>query len=144
MEGLMSFVAERITRTKTISLQGPLGQVFPLFGALEEAKWAPGWAPKVIYPENALLEEHMVFKTPAHDEGENHYTWTVSRYDPDLGSVEYTVFAAERLWWITINCRSIEHDKKTEAEVCYTYTGLTEKGNLLNKRALAAMFEHDL
>jgi hypothetical protein len=33
---------------------------------------------------------------------------------------------------------------KTTAEVCYTYTALTEEGDGLNRQALEKMFAHDL
>ena len=32
----------------------------------------------------------------------------------------------------------------TEAEICYTFAGLTDKGNMMNRHILASMFAHDL
>jgi hypothetical protein len=52
--------------------------------------------------------------------------------------------APERIWWITIQCRESIDKKQTEAEITYCYTGLTERGNMINQKALDKMFEHDL
>ena len=140
----MPFEAARITRTSRITLNGPLSEVFPLFGPIKESEWAPGWAPRIIYLTGDFIEEHMVFTIASHHGQEPDSTWTVSRYQPENAFVEYTVFAPERLWWITIQCRESVQEKHTEAEVTYCYTGLTERGNLINQKALEKMFAHDL
>ncbi len=140
----MTFKSERITRTRRIILNGPLGEVFPLFGPIKESEWAAGWSPKIIYLVGDLIEEYMVFTTTSHHGQEPDSTWTVSRYQPENAFIEYTVFAPERLWWITIHCRESIPNKQTEAEVTYCYTGLTEQGNLINQKALERMFAHDL
>jgi hypothetical protein len=68
----------------------------------------------------------------------------VSKYAPDRALIEYTVFTPERLWTITIRCREGVLNQTTEAEITYTYTGLTELGNAINERALEGMYAHDL
>ncbi len=139
------FKSERVSRTSTITLNAPLERVFPLFGPIREREWAAGWDPQILYSTTDLVEEHMVFKTPSHHgHGEPDYTWTVSKYLPDQALIEYTVFAPERLWWITIQCREDIVGETTKAEIAYTYTGLTEKGNAINERALEAMYRRDL
>lgn len=45
------FESARISRTSTITLNGPLGEVFPLFGPVREKEWAAGWEPRVLYSE---------------------------------------------------------------------------------------------
>ena len=65
-------------------------------------------------------------------------------YDPESPFVEYTVFTAERIWWIAIRCRESIDKRQTEAEICYTYIGLSETGNKRNRHAMAAMFSQDL
>lgn len=141
---LSAFKAERISKTSLITLNAPLKSVFPLFGPVKEKEWAAGWEPQVLYLTADLIEEHMVFKTQSHHGHEPDSTWTVSKYNPDQAFVEYTVFAPERLWWITIQCRDAVAGGTTEAEITYTYTGLTEKGNAINQRALETMFRRDL
>jgi hypothetical protein len=39
----LNFKAERILRTATITLNGNIKDVFPLFDAFEERKWEPDW-----------------------------------------------------------------------------------------------------
>lgn len=134
----------RISRTSVITLNAPLAKVFPLFGPIKEKEWAPGWEPKVLYSTTDLVEEHMVFKTRSQHEQDTDFIWTVSQYHPDQTFIEYTVFAPERLWWITIQCREGKSRETTEAEITYTYTGLTEKGSAINQRALETMFRRDL
>ncbi len=140
----MSFEAERITKTREITLNGKLKEVFPLFGPIRERDWAPGWAPHIVYPPGSLIEEHMIFTTQSHHGQGFTSTWAVSKYDPEGAFVEYTVFAPERLWFIQIRCRETKGGEQTVAEITYTYTGLTESGNHANKKALEAMFKHDL
>ena len=134
----------RISRTSAITLNAPLTKVFPLFGPIKEKEWTAGWEPEVLYSTTGLVEEHMVFKTRSHHEHEPDFTWTVSKYHPEQAFIEYTVFAPERLWWITIKCREGKRRETTEAEITYTYTGLTERGNAINQKALETMFRRDL
>ena len=47
-------------------------------------------------------------------------------------------------WWITIQCRESVAGETTQAEITYTYTGLTEHGNAINKLALEMMYRRDL
>jgi hypothetical protein len=140
----MAFKAERISRQSTITLSAPVETVFRLFGAIEEEKWAPGWRPTVVFSDSGTIQDQMVFTTKGHQDLEPDYTWTVSRYEPENWLVEYTVFTLDRLWRISIRCRSLVDKRHTDADVCYTYTGLNEKGNTLNKQAIASMFAHDL
>ncbi|MEW5818119.1 MAG: hypothetical protein AB1798_22360, partial [Spirochaetota bacterium] len=87
---------------------------------------------------------HMVFNTQAHHGQESDFTWTVSKYHPDQAFIEYTVFTPERLWWITIQCYGDIGGETTEAEITYTYTGLTERGNAINVKALETMYRREL
>lgn len=41
-------------------------------------------------------------------------------------------------------CREGKSRETTEAEITYTYTGLTEKGSEINQMALETMFRRDL
>lgn len=139
------FVSRRLSRTAAIHLKGPLAEVFPLFGPIREKEWAAGWDPEIIYSNTGLVEEHMVFRTPSHHgHHEPDPIWTVTRYHPEGGLIEYTVFTQERLWWITIECEEDLENQATKAEITYTYVGLTERGNMINQRALQVMFANDL
>jgi hypothetical protein len=134
-----------ISKTSTITLKGSLGQVFPLFGPIKEQEWAEGWQPRMLLAHSEDIEEHMVFQTdPYHNAEVGPYTWVVSKLDPANASIEYTVFADARLWWITIQCEELEGALTTAATITYTYVGLNEHGSMLNELALEAMYRHEL
>ena len=139
-----NFESKRISRTSIITLNAPLKKVFPLFGPIKEKEWADGWSPEIVYSNTNLLEEHMVFKIESHGHGETDYTWIVTKYMPEQSLIEYTVFTMERFWFITIKCSKNNDNLKTDAEITYTYTGLTEKGNAINEKALQHMYSRDL
>ena len=134
-----------ISKIATITLNAPLLEVFPLFGPIREKEWAEGWNPRMVTEHSTDVEQHMVFQTEAHaDADPQTYTWVLSSYDPDNAFIEYTVFAGERLWWITIRCDQSEGDKAIRATITYKYVGLSEEGDQRNERALEAMYRHEL
>lgn len=142
---LSTFTSRRISRTSIINLNASVWEVFPLFSPVREHEWDAGWDPQTLYSTPNLVEEHMVFKTRSHHEhGEPDYIWTISKYLPDHSLIEYTVFTPERLWWITIQCREGISKSTTEAEITYTFTGLTDKGNAINEKALRKKYAHNL
>lgn len=133
----------RISKTRLIILYGSLDEVFPLFGPVKEKEWADGWNPEVIFSISNFVEEKMVFKTKPFFSDEDDYTWIISKYQPEQTFIEYLVFTQERLWFISIKCVE-ESAKKTKAEITYTFTGLTKKGNGLNEEALKKMYSQNL
>lgn len=139
-----AFRSKRIVRTRTIRLNDAPDQVFPLFGPIREKDWAAGWDPHVIYSDSANAEEHMVFTTQSHHGAGDIFIWTITRYQPQDALVEYTVFAPERLWRVVIQCRPGDRSRATRAEITYTFTGLTARGNEVNELALSHLFRHDL
>lgn len=139
-----NFISNRISRTSKITINAPLSEAFPLFGPIKEMEWAKGWNPQIIYSTTNLVEEHMIFQTPAHHGHEDSiYTWIISKYEPENTFIEYTVFTSERVWWIAIQCTEASH-KSTTAEITYTYTGLTTQGIALNELALPQIYARDL
>ncbi|GJQ63441.1 MAG: hypothetical protein SCALA702_24940 [Melioribacteraceae bacterium] len=95
---------KRIKQTAVIEHNGYADDVFPLFEAIEEKKWAPGWELNAVYPENEIIEENMVFTTDSSAEDEENLLWTVSLIDEKNHKIKYTVFGVERVWTITIIC----------------------------------------
>ncbi|MCX6132362.1 MAG: hypothetical protein NTU47_01000 [Ignavibacteriales bacterium] len=117
--------------------------VFPLFGPIEEKKWADGWDPVALYPASGNLEEGMVFRTPGHEEHENQFFWIVSKYQPANFVVEYVVSTPNRYWVIHIQCAGVsEHE--TMATITYIYTGLNDLGNEINRQAIENMYKDNL
>ena len=138
------FKAKRISRTSSIILNASLKTVFPLFGPIEEKKWAYGWNPQIIFSSTNRLEQKMIFKTGHREKDENDYIWIVSKLLPQQALIEYTVFASKKVWWITIQCQEKISNQTTRAEITYTFTGLTEKGNAISAKHLARLYAHDL
>lgn len=125
-------------------IEAPIDKTFYLFGPIAEKEWADGWNPQIVYQNNENIEEHMIFMTDSpHGHAESKYTWIVSKYCKDQYLIEYFVYTQERMWWIQVQCLKLD-DGKTEAEITYTYNGLTQKGNTINEWAMGTMFSSDL
>jgi hypothetical protein len=138
-----TFNAERISKSATITLNADIETVFPLFGPVEEKKWADGWDPVILSPASATIEKGLVFTTPASGEGEDKYAWIVAKFQAESHIVEYVVSTPNRIWVISIRCTS-GNNASTNAAITYTYTGLNVHGNALNKRAIENMFSVNL
>jgi len=137
-----SFKAERVQKTASFVVNTAIEKAFPLFGPIREKEWTAGWEPQIIYSVNPEVEEHMIFKTSGKHHGEEEYLWVLSQYNPKDYFIEYTVSTSQRLWFISVRCRP--KGSNTSVTVTYTYTGLTEEGNQLNKLALDKMYAHNL
>jgi len=87
-EGGRAALEER-TQSFTISLNGPLADVTPLFGPVREAEWAPEWSPHFIHPAHAAQEEGVVFTTTSGHSKDR--LWLLTAYDVREGRVEYVV-----------------------------------------------------
>lgn len=135
------FKPERISKTASFLVNGKIEKVFPLFGPVREKEWAEGWEPEIIFSNSKLVEEHMIFRTPASTD-EEYYTWVITQFDECNHHIEYAVSTMNRVWFIRVSCQPA--GDKTEALVSYTYTGLNEKGNELNRIALTKMYAQDL
>jgi len=138
-----NFRSERVSKTASITINGKIEDVFPLFGAFEERKWAEGWNPTLVYPAKEIIEEGTTFKTPGHGHDESEFLWIVTRYEPGTFLIQYLVSCENRFWTITIKCNS-SGENKTSAEITYSFAGLNELGNEINSRSLRHMYAHDL
>ena len=140
---ITNFVAEKVTKTATITVNENIETVFPLFGAFEERKWAKGWNPTLIYPSTETIEEGTTFKTPGHGHDENEFLWRVSKYKADSFLIQYLVSSENRYWTITVKCAPMAPGQ-TSATITYSFIGLNELGNKLNKHAIENMYKHNL
>ena len=55
----------QLAHTRTafdFTVNAPLEQAAPLFGADKERVWAPGWNPQFLYPNPAHDQQGMVFQ----------------------------------------------------------------------------------
>jgi hypothetical protein len=137
-----SQTAERIERSASFIVNAEIENTFPLFGPIREKEWAAGWEPQIIYSRSPKVEAHMIFKTAASNPDEKEYLWVVTQYRPADFFIEYKVSTFQRIWFITVSCKP--QQEKTLVSVTYSYTGLTEAGNRINRQALEKMFADNL
>ena len=102
--------------------------MFPLFGPVEEAKWAEGWSPDVLYstrPDAAEL--NAVFAT--HHPGSADAIWTVAHYDAAAHAISYVrVRPDSHVARIDVACHP-HGGGQTQATVTYTFTTLVPDGD---------------
>lgn len=76
----------RVELNGSLELELPPDAAFPLFTALGEREWVPGWDPELVYPESGELEENQVFVTGS---GAERTEWFVARLDRAGREVSY-------------------------------------------------------
>jgi len=138
---VFSQTMNHIEQTASFRVKSEIEKAFPLFGPVREKEWAAGWDPEIMYSNHSEVEEHMIFKTPGKFPGEQ-FIWAVTQYQPSDFKIEYTVTAKDRIWFITVICKS--HYETTLVTVTYSYTGFTEQAHQLNRQAIENMFAHQL
>jgi len=110
------------TQARTFHLDAPLSQVFPLFTALGEKAWAPGWEPELL---SGREDRGSVFRTV---HGHHETTWIVVDYRPAEGRVSYARLAqGSNMGLVDVQCTASPAGG-TEISVRYTLTGITPHG----------------
>lgn len=138
----MTQAPKRIAQSAEILINASVDVVFPLFDPINEKKWATGWAPRVLYPVDETVGEHMIFTTKPRFVEEDDYQWIISKYMEADHRIVYLVSTRERIWSIDVSC--FADDDRTLVRIEYQYTGLTMRGNELNSIALSSMYEQNL
>jgi len=138
-----SFVSVQYSDSASIELDARIDNVFPLFGAFEERKWAAGWSPKVIYPQTEVMQKGTTFQTAGHVPGEPDMIWTVTKFDMASHEAQYFIYSTNRVVILDINCRSIAGGK-TAATIKYTFTGLDSDGNEISHHLLKKVYSRRL
>jgi hypothetical protein len=124
------FSAQRITRTHTITLNEEPGIVFSLFTPEEEKKWAPGWDFTLLYPQSGNIEKNFMFLTREHDHAERQALWIICNYKPLSYCIDFLrIEQGKKVGKIEIVCDDAG-EGKTFAHVSYSYTSLSEEGNV--------------
>lgn len=136
------FQAENISKSAKIHLNATVHEVFPLFGPFEERKWADGWNPTLLFPENEEVIEGATFTTEG-NRLEGQYTWRINQYHPEHHHIQYFVFTPNRHWTIDIRCEATD-SYSSSATIEFSFTGLNPDGNQMNEQALEEMYEVDL
>lgn len=110
------------TQVRSFHVNASLARVFPLFTALGERAWAPGWEPELV---SGREERGSVFRT-AH--GGQETTWIVVDYRPAEGRVSYARLAKDsNIGLVDVRCTAAAAGG-TEVSVRYTLTGLNGRG----------------
>ena len=110
-----------VRRSGRISLHGAVEKVFPLFGPVDEAKWAPGWEPSIKFGNNTELGTVFTTETSTHPA-----IWIVTRYDGKSHDMQYTtVFPEDRVVQLDITCHAAD-TAETRCDVAYAITALSD------------------
>jgi hypothetical protein len=109
----------------TVTVNGPMEQVAPLFGADKERVWAPHWDPQFVYPLPASDEEGMVF-TVAHQHLRS--AWVNTAFDEKNGRIQYVYMIPDALVTvITLNLTPLGQQTKVDVE--YDRTSLSSEAD---------------
>ena len=112
----------------SFDLSAPYEEVFPLFGAYEERKWAKGFDPQFIHPVPPHDEPGMVFTTV--QEGLQRL-WMNTAFDPATGHVQYVYWIADTMVaQIDIHIEN-RGARETHVDVVYERTSLRIEANEL-------------
>jgi hypothetical protein len=101
-------------------------EVFPLFGAYEERKWAEGFDPQFIHPSPAHDQQGMVFTWQL---GGKPSVWANTAFDPSSGHVQYVYFVNDTM--VTLIDIHVTKVGAAEArvDVVYERTALRAEAN---------------
>ena len=102
------------------------GEVFPLFGAYEEQRWAPGFEPQFLYPVPAHDQTGMVFTTV---QQEMPRVWVNTAFDAGTGHVQYVYWIADTMVALIDIHVTSAGAHATKVEVVYERTALRPEAN---------------
>jgi hypothetical protein len=115
------------TQSFTISLNGSVADVTPLFGPVREREWAPEWSPHFIHPAHGVQREGVVFSTSLGHGSDR--IWLLTTYEISDGRVEYIAMVPE----VTANEIKIrvvpDGDQHCKATITYRRSALAREGN---------------
>jgi hypothetical protein len=118
-----TILREHAERTMVLNLAGPEEKVFPLFGPVEESRWAPGWKPNMLFPRNgAPIVPGSVFTV-----GDD--VWTLTVYDPVTHAIHYVVVTPGHSVG-ELDIRVVDAGPgKSQATVAFRHTALSAQGD---------------
>jgi Polyketide cyclase / dehydrase and lipid transport len=124
------------TQVHGFHLEAPPARVWPLFTALGEKTWVPGWEPEILSGGEV---RGSVFRTVR--DGRT-TTWIVVEHEPLEGRVSYARLAhgsnaASNVGLVDVRCNAAPGGG-TDVTVRYTLTGLDAQGRAYVADFLAA------
>jgi len=124
---MVEFRGKRVIHEYTQTNVAAAEKVFPLLCPVREAEWVPGWEFRLIYSQSGVAELGCVFTTPNETGPET--VWLVTDYDPPAFRIGFAwVRPGLVATQLRISLRPKAQDV-TEANIRYTYTGLSADGN---------------
>ncbi|MGI8959460.1 MAG: hypothetical protein ACR2IV_06835 [Bryobacteraceae bacterium] len=109
------------------SVDLPYDVTAPLFGALEEQKWAPEWKPQFLYPDPPADQEGAVFRVDYSPSQSS--IWTTSVFDLASGHIQY-VLVLDHVVLTRIDIRLASASaQKTDVSVVYERTAIHPNAN---------------
>ena len=122
---MSGFHAERMLRTHHFELPMAPSEALHYFTPEGERAWAEGWDPRYLFPADGTTTPGMVFTT---GHGGEETLWTMTRHEPELGTVEYLrVTPGSRMGTVRVQCS--QAGPGTRVTVTYVLTALTPEGN---------------
>ena len=108
------------------TVNAPLEQAAPLFGANEERKWAHDWNPQFLHPQPAHDQPGMVFQIT---HGQHTATWVNTALDLAAGHIQYTYVLADAMATLIDIHLTRDGAQRTAVDVVYERTALTPEAN---------------
>ena len=119
--GALGQTREHAEASMVLRLQAPPEVVFPLFGPIREAEWAPHWNPTLLFPADRAQKAGAVFTTRQHDRD---VIWILTTYDAAAFRIGYVMVApGQTAGQLDITLKAIG-EKETEATVTHRWTSL--------------------
>ena len=109
-----------------LTAHAPYEQVFPLFGALEEKKWAESWDPQFVYPSPARDQQGMVFTV---EHAGMSSVWTNTALDEASGHVQYVYILNNAMVTLVDIHVTKAGATETRVSVVYERTALKPEAN---------------
>jgi hypothetical protein len=110
----------------TLTAKAAYEEVFPLFGAWEEKKWAEGWDPQFVYPSSPSDQPGMIF-TISHQGMKS--VWTNTALDAARGHVQYVHVIPDALVTLIDIHLTRGGANETRVSVVYERTALSPEAN---------------
>ncbi len=125
-----TFVAQRMKRSYTHTIDASPSEIFPLLCPVREYDWIEGWACEMVYSESGVAENNCIFKTDLPHEGKE--VWIVSRYEKDRAIEFVRVTHDLKVNKLDISLES-DGNGSTTLVWTQTFTGMSDDGNEIVK-----------
>jgi hypothetical protein len=128
----------RSSKHTTMHLPAPPERVFPLLCPVRERDWIETWEATIVHSDSGVAELGCIFVTDEPHGAES--VWTVSRYEPAQGIIEFVV-VTPRLLVTTLAVALHPEGDGTRAEWRRTFTALSRRGEKALARLAGPAYE---